>query len=386
MNGTWRSERYEPAQPFNTNPTCKRADHSSPRLRFGLVCKGRELFACVPIAHVHFFMLAMLLLGVTGRAAAEEYRQKVGPAELRLEVPHLENGSIEMRLADAILLAVHVEGESGLEVEAPSKLVASSDWEVYLASPPQKTSDQRGRGSWTRRSRLEPVRPGDLSLAIVPLRIRATPGAEWKEIAWQPIAVHVTSEVDRADRGELRDVTPPEDLPTMPGWRPPRGWLVALGVLVALAAGTCALRTHLRRERTLPPDQWALQELEKLARGNLESELQIAQSYNRVSEIVRAYLKLQFHLPAPEQTTTEFLTAVEPSLLPADRRTAVGELLQQCDLVKFAGVTPSPAECRAVIDMARSFVEQSRELHAESEDAGLPAPAGRPRETGGNGN
>jgi hypothetical protein len=53
----------------------------------------------------------------------------------------------------------------------------------------------------------------------------------------------------------------------------------------------------------------------------------------------------------------EFFQAVEGSdqLTPAQRE-LLRELLERCDLAKFARAVPSPGECAAVAAQARSFI------------------------------
>jgi hypothetical protein len=93
----------------------------------------------------------------------------------------------------------------------------------------------------------------------------------------------------------------------------------------------------------------------------LESDEEISHVYEGLSNTLRKYLELQFQLPAPEQTTTEFLQTLQKSPLPAEQCTLLGDLLQHCDLVKFARLAPSRAECRSAIETARTFIERSNE-------------------------
>jgi hypothetical protein len=297
---------------------------------------------------------------------------------MQIEAPQVENGEISMRLSDVLSLTLRVEGAPGLEVDLPRKLVNSPDWEVRTAKKSDESRAADASALWEKHFRLEPVRPGDSSLTLGPLRMRASPEADWREISWQAIAVHVTSEIEHADRSELRATPPPEELPSARIWRPSPVWVVAVVVAVGVVAAGWWLRRRLVREVPVPPDRWALQIIDRLDSGKLETEAEIAQAYDLLSNTVRRYVELQFQLRAPEQTTTEFLQSLDGSPLPVEQRAVVRDFLQYCDLVKFARLVPSAEQCQSAIATARAFIEQSQEVSAEAQCTKLSRVAQQP--------
>jgi hypothetical protein len=79
-----------------------------------------------------------------------------------------------------------------------------------------------------------------------------------------------------------------------------------------------------------------------------------------VSGVVRRFLSERYGLPAPQQTTAEFLhTMRDTPDLTDELRQAVKELLERCDLAKFAALRTPPDECRRVAALARSVVQQA---------------------------
>jgi hypothetical protein len=76
--------------------------------------------------------------------------------------------------------------------------------------------------------------------------------------------------------------------------------------------------------------------------------------FDRVNDAVREYLGARFGFDGLESTTRETLAAlrrVPNFVLPLPE---VAAFLQECDLVKFADVTPSLEECeRALVDAER---------------------------------
>jgi hypothetical protein len=302
-------------------------------------------------------------LGFIVPAPAAEYVEKKGNAELRLEAERVDKGQVEMRLSDQLTLTFTVEGAAGLQVQPVQTPATSADWETSAKFKPQRTVLAGGRLRWQQKVAVSPAKAGDLTLALEPLRFReASSAAAWEQVAWKPIHVRVTTEVLNPDLAELRDVTPPEQLPPGPVWRVPV-YLAALPLALAGALlGIVYLRRRARRQVAPPPDVWALGELERIERLPLSEQAGVERLHTLLSDVVRRYLELRFQLPAPEQTTAEFLAAVQSSSLPEEQQAMVRDLLERCDLVKFARAQPSVEECQALAAAARRFVHESAAL------------------------
>ena len=107
----------------------------------------------------------------------------------------------------------------------------------------------------------------------------------------------------------------------------------------------------------LAPHEWAARELDRIEALHLPEAGEVERFHTLLSDVVRAYLERRFSLPASQQTTAEFLEKLgqEPALS-AEQRKQVGAFLERCDLVKFAGVRPTPEEGRQMIGQARELV------------------------------
>src|SRR5216683_1854412 len=265
---------------------------------------------------------------------AAEYEQKQGNAAVRLEVEKIKDERLEIRLSDEIRLTLSMEGDAGLDVQAPAALANSSDWQVRRESAPEKIALGRGQVRWQERFRLAPLKPGELSLALAPLHFRLSPDAErWEDVAWRPIPVNVSTEIYRADLSELRDIAPPEEVPPAPSLATPLSWAaLALVFLLLLLSGWTMLRRRGRLVLAMPPDKWALGELARLGLPAESIENGVEHFYTRLSDVLRRYLELRYHLPAPEQTTAEFLEAMRRSpQLQAEQQAALRDFLERCD-------------------------------------------------------
>jgi hypothetical protein len=160
------------------------------------------------------------------------------------------------------------------------------------------------------------------------------------------------------ETGEPRDITGIEELPAPP---PPARWpyWLALGLVGSLGLGYAGWRLGKIRHRPapLPPNRWALRELERIAGLGLAEAGQTERYHTLISDVIRRYLEMQFDLHAPQQTTPEFLDTMKTaSVLSADQQALLADFLRRCDVAKFAPVVPTAEECREVLELARSIV------------------------------
>ena len=152
---------------------------------------------------------------------------------------------------------------------------------------------------------------------------------------------------------DIRDIRGPKAVPG--SWLLPA---LLLGVLVLAAAAIVIWRRRRRGHRTreLSLTEQTLQRLEALRplmqRGSAR-EFGIA-----ASEIVRTYIERRFEVVATQRTTEEFLQnllqAAQDSL--TSHRPLLADFLQQCDFVKFAGVSLTSRDMESLFQSARKFV------------------------------
>src|SRR5258706_1696526 len=156
---------------------------------------------------------------------------------------------------------------------------------------------------------------------------------------------------------QLRDIKPPVTIPN--------GWLWAfwaIGVLAVAALIFLAWRYWNKRknqrliEEVNPPHVRARRKLEAaLALIGQPREFCIL-----VSDTIRLYLEERFEFHAPERTTEEFLHELKQTdRLTRDQKESLGEFLNRCDLVKFAGYEPGEPELRDLHASALRLVEET---------------------------
>ncbi len=176
---------------------------------------------------------------------------------------------------------------------------------------------------------------------------------------------------------DIREVKPPIPIPSVWAWLGP--------LLIGLAIVTVAWwvwRRLLRRGRRgaeipmilVPPDFRARERLRE-ALGLLGQPRSFCIA---ISHALRVYLEEQLQLRAPERTTEEFLDELQSSpRLTLHQKESLGDFLERCDLVKFAGHQPGEPVLRELYGAAMRLVDETA-VPSSTADAGPgpePAPA-----------
>ena len=89
------------------------------------------------------------------------------------------------------------------------------------------------------------------------------------------------------------------------------------------------------------------------------SETRDAESFtDELSSVLREFLKMQFELAAPKQTSGELIATIEQRrLVPNELTQRFSDVFAATDLAKFAGVQLSSAELLDLIDQSEQLVE-----------------------------
>jgi hypothetical protein len=142
-------------------------------------------------------------------------------------------------------------------------------------------------------------------------------------------------------------------------------WGVLIGAAVA-ALATWAVIRWLRRPRPVPPPPpprpaWevAFEELAAIRREGLVAKNQLSEHVDRVSDAVRRYLGLRFGFDGIESTTDELVHCLRATRPPVVCFAAILSMLEECDLVKFARMTPTPEDCNNVLKEAEQIVRDT---------------------------
>lgn len=119
----------------------------------------------------------------------------------------------------------------------------------------------------------------------------------------------------------------------------------------------------------LTPAQRALKDLSELMSSELLRKGRIKQFYTELADIVRRYLGLRYHIMALEMTSTELCVEMAGSWEEDGMEVIpLSQLLESCDLVKFAKFQPPQTKGAEGIETARKIVITTRD-DLQTEDA-----------------
>jgi hypothetical protein len=226
-----------------------------------------------------------------------------------------------------------------------------------------------------------PSRPGRVELTLPPLPIAvARASGETFHLCTRPHTLRVEEPIAN------------QSAPTPKGNPPPRRqleqWLLlkyaTYFALAALAIGGLLAWLILRwlarprPTKPLPPPRppWevALEELHDVRFAGLVELGRPDEHYARVANTIRKYLGARFGFDGLESTTREVLGRLRHVAVAAVALPEIERFLRHADLVKFARLTPSPEECRVVLERAEDVVRKTMPLaHAPAEAVMAPS-------------
>lgn len=264
------------------------------------------------------------------------------------------------KLGDLITLTVRVTHPQALQVDTPVFAKSLGSFEVYASTrlPAEISGDkaierfQAVLQNFTTGQQVFPAME-------VPYRDPMGNGHTIKTPALT-VAIHEIPPGPK-DKGDIRGI---KGVIGPTAWSP--WWWAVLAFLLVLGA-IGIWRERKRTEEGPPPpppvpaDVTALDKLRALAQTDWLQTGKIKEYYIAISEILRAYIEEQFRTPALERTTNELMRDLRRVLeIPTERHMALRDLLETCDLVKFAKFRPDASEAEQAHQAAVQFVESTR--------------------------
>lgn len=281
-------------------------------------------------------ILSMLIVLQPADAGAipppkQKHEQSLGAMRCTLIVPEAP-----VPLAGELAVTLRIEGPSPLDVDIPPDFGVSSNWQARRKPPHATTTLADEREQWEQTFFFEPFAFGEaVPLTLPPIRVRS--GNEIRDwtLTWEPLKIHVTSDVPDADLSFAKPVTMPDRLPPLPAWSRWHwilGCVLALAIVVAGVSGYAWLRARARTP-ALSPLERALAALERIDPPS-------SNPWPTAANALRRYFEEQYAIPATRLTSSEAIAAIAQAQLLSDERLQVIEvILFTADLVKFAGAS-----------------------------------------------
>jgi hypothetical protein len=278
------------------------------------------------------------------------------------------------------LVIKHGKGEtvlpSGFRVDAASEAMRALTRSGFMipepdgGSPTTVTTEETADGATTKVSIpivLLPQRAGRVPLTLPSLPIAISRANN--EVMTICTSKHDIVAVDPTENEQDPPPRPnPPPRPQREEWELAKK--VAIGIAIGILIGAILgyfLVKHLRRPKPAAPIvkrlPWviALEELDGLRRSTLLSEGKKAEYYDVVSDCIRKYLGGRFGFDKHgfdglETTTDEMRALLKRVRPPIQNLGAISEFLEDCDLVKFAKLSPSESDCLAAVVKAEAIV------------------------------
>jgi hypothetical protein len=173
----------------------------------------------------------------------------------------------------------------------------------------------------------------------------------------EPISIEVERAAGASAKADIHGLKPLAAV-VIPRWL--RGLELGAAALGALALLMLLRRIFRRRSASKTAHGLALAALDRLMSEDLPSKGKLKLHYDRLAEILRAYLARRFELPVMEHTTGEVVTMMESRGFDESLCAQVGPVLQESDLVKFARLQVAPDHARVQVGIVRGIVESTR--------------------------
>lgn len=315
-------------------------------------------------------VIVAVVLGLApGTAHLQEPPEEANPVTVKVEVE-----PESFTVGDPVHITLTFTYAEGTEVGVPTPGEAWGGLQmsgVEIGEPlPSET------GSQVRKDHLTGAAFAPGSVEIPPLAIpyqsaEGVPG----EVLTPPINLVIESILAAPEEAEISDLKDPHSLPRLL-WP----WIVAAVALLA-AAGGLAYYLGWRRKRqlrslmaasaeaALPPYEWALRELDRLARSDLLAKRQWLDYHVLLVEVLKEYLNRRYDIQTLELTTSELIFSMRAARLGSGLVSDVRGVLEACDIVKFARHEAARTEAEETLERTRAFVEATRPPEPQPEPA-----------------
>ena len=197
----------------------------------------------------------------------------------------------------------------------------------------------------------------------------------------EPLSIKInTVEVDTL-KNDIKDIRPVYSMPIEWG----RIILYVLLALALIAGGYFAYRYWKNRrkgavvkdEEEVPVDPYtyAIDNLNRIKSEKVWQQGKVKEFYTDVTDVLRQYLQYRYRIDAMEMTSEQIVEAFSRSSEGKDGESTVliRKILELSDLVKFAKWTPTFNEHEIALSEAYDFVEHTKQILQEVEEAGEKA-------------
>jgi hypothetical protein len=286
-----------------------------------------------------------------------------GPPPIYIEVKPLTK---EPKLGEPVDIEVSLEKSAGVEWEGVNYPQPWGDWVIVSrqTGSPNKKSD----GTWQRQDRLKLMTYMDGKVEIPSLTVKfISKDHQPAEFKSSVIYLNVLPKVNKKGQVELsvRDIKKPIWMISI--------WQILLALLIAVIILTIIWwffrksvfsDLGVRKEPARPPDEIALERLDKLNNSDLIARGEFKLFYIELSDILRRYLEGRYSISALDRTTPELMREIKGIL---SRQDVAGtrDFLDRSDMIKFAKALPDSKELNQDLNLVKDLIIRTTQIAVE---------------------
>ena len=276
-------------------------------------------------------------------------------------------------IGDVFNYTLIVEWAAGIELSRIEPPMALGAFEIRDYQPSETKKITKEKYSKTINFKLSTYDTGEYEIPAFDIKYKTKDGIE-KSIKSAPIKIVVegikTSEAEKRDIGDIK-------LPVMvKADTLVRNLIIICALFLIIIASILYYFLIYRRklkamadinaiEAFLPPDEEAIKSLEELAKSTYFDEGKYKVFYSTLSSIIKRYISRRYLINAIDMTTYELTYVMKKKIrLSENIRARISDILNECDLVKFAKFVPDASRKLIVIDAGRGIVEETKEVKA----------------------
>ena len=207
---------------------------------------------------------------------------------------------------------------------------------------------------------LDTYTTGKLILPPATIKYKNKNALLWHSLKTKPINIEVESLL-KGKENKIRDIKGPRGTSLPPV-------LAVLIVISIIAISFIAYKVFYQRKKSSAAVplrsayEIALAGLDALDKEDMAGGTGMKEYYSSLTNIIRYYIEGRFAIRAPRMTTEEFLFNLNSRKeLNAGQKKLLKEFLISADMVKFARYGPDDKEVENSFNIARKFIEQTKE-------------------------
>ena len=298
------------------------------------------------------FLLAIILFSTGADSQAQTFRSPT---------ISFTSSTNKTQIADPFTVQLEVIADTGTKVILPPVPEQMGEFDIIDHQDQNDLPSGTNQRIWRRTLTLDTISTGNFE--IPPVTVQAITGDRKETLTSQSIPITVVSVLEPpSDPTQFREIRSVIDLesPNVNDQAAQRFWLYAGLVTLAVTVLIAGLYLARRQANSITPAAWANKQLASLQASEDFRKATGEVIASDLSRIVRKYLEMQFDVSAPTQSTDELIEKLQASnQLAASQTEQFKQLLENCDLVKFAGLKLTHQQLENEIATASNLIKST---------------------------